>query len=1369
MANRQIIQEPIWVLKRDGSRARAEFDQIGARLADLARKDPPLQVDPVLVELHVVRGLVSGMHTSDIDVQAAEEAANMCMEHPDYGKLAGRILVSDLHKTTSPSFVEAMRQAREKNLNKKTGKTHPLISDETWAFIQEHAQALDAAIDHEADYSFDVFACATLKRAYLLKAWDGKSGKIIERPQYMYMRSAIATCAESIEMALATYKYLSGHLFTFATPTLYNSGTPWPQLSSCFLMVLKDDSIEGIYDTIKDTAIISKNAGGIGVSVHNVRAAGSYIGGSGGTSNGLVPMLRVFNDTARYVDQGGGKRKGAFAIYLEPWHADIFAVLDLKKNHGKEELRARDLFYAMWVPDLFMKRVRDKGTWSLFCPAEAPGLADVWGDEFEKLYEKYEATPGLAREKIPANDLMRRIIESQIETGGPYMLYKDAVNRKSNQKHLGTIKSSNLCVAGDTLILTSKGHLPIQSLANQQVDVWNGFEFSTVTVHQTGREQQLVRVAFSNGATLDCTPYHKFYVMDGYASGLTPLQVLAGKKRMRTVEAQHLTIGDKLVRHELPVVELAPNPANPFAHPYTHGFFCGDGLYALQEVKDAQCSWSTQSTESAGIYCGHHADYDAHHNAYQQELARRGIALATKDSRGKPACQAWCGHMPRALLYGEKKLLLEHLATVSVRDEPKYDRISVGLPPSLRPKFDIPMDQPVEIRLRWFAGYCDADGTVVRNEGSQGLQVSSILPKFLESVRLMLQTLGVESKVCKSTNGGMSALPANIPSQPGATKEYLQQPLYRLLVAEEGIQRLLSLGFSPRRLVLTVRAEPYQRKTRFVQVTAVEPLPGAHDTFCFTEPKLNAGIFNGILTSQCVEVALFTSPEEVAVCLTADTLVETRQGPRRIDECDGAEVLVPFSSDDVQNMTRQEHYEPVTLIDNGLKPVLRITTAGSAKPIKATVNHRFLVKLPDDRLVWKRADTIMPGSRIVCGLGSDVPADTRMVLRVESLKEEQVYDLSVPNGHHFVADGLVVHNCNLASVSLKAFYDATKTDTNCFDYEKLYECVYHVAQCVDNEIDATHYPIPQARTSNLRHRPIGLGVQGLQELFYKLRIPYDSQEASDVQEDIFETMAFAALTSSCDTAKVRGYYPSFPGSPTSKGILQMDMWEQKPRRSGRHDWEALRADIVKYGLRNSQLMAPMPTASTSIIMGNTEGFEPVEFNVQVRGTLAGDYQVVNRSLVEELMSLGLWTQDVRASIMAANGSVQHLMDMPEKTRLLFKNASEISNRRIIDMAAARGKYICQSNSMNLNMKQPTIDKVYAMHMYGWSKGLKTGMYYLRTRGASDPIKFTVDPSKVREQLANSPAPSRAIAEDSKEDEDEGFICKREPGCDSCGS
>eukprot|EP00359_Climacostomum_virens_P005240 CAMPEP_0204903306 /NCGR_PEP_ID=MMETSP1397-20131031/4172_1 /ASSEMBLY_ACC=CAM_ASM_000891 /TAXON_ID=49980 /ORGANISM="Climacostomum Climacostomum virens, Strain Stock W-24" /LENGTH=805 /DNA_ID=CAMNT_0052071915 /DNA_START=235 /DNA_END=2652 /DNA_ORIENTATION=+ len=751
-----------YVVKRDGSHEIVDPVKIKVRLERLLDGLDTRFINLDVVVEKVSQGIYSGVNTSELDNLAAETCAYMNIIHPDYSRLAARIAVTNLHKMTKTSFFEVITDLY--SMKDTRGNPAPLIADDVYEAITNNYQALEAAIDYTRDFNYDYFGFKTLERSYLLKI----GGKVAERPQTMLMRVSVGIHLNDVESAIKTYNLMSEKWFTHASPTLFNSGTPNCQMSSCFLLTMRDDSIEGIYETLKQCALISKSAGGIGLSVHNIRATSSYIRGTNGTSNGLVPMLRVFNDTARYVDQGGGKRKGAFAIYLEPWHADIIEFLSLKKNHGKEETRARDLFYGLWVPDLFMKRVERDENWTLMCPNECPGLSDVYGDEFDELYTRYERE-GCGRKTVRAQTIWSAIIESQTETGTPYMLYKDTVNRLSNQKNLGTIKSSNLCT----------------------------------------------------------------------------------------------------------------------------------------------------------------------------------------------------------------------------------------------------------------------------------------------------------------------------------------------------------------------------------------------------------------------EICEYSSIDEVAVC-------------------------------------------------------------------------------------------------------------------------------------------------NLASIALQRFV----VNRTSFDFDMLFEVTKTVTKNLNRIIDRNFYPIVECKNSNLRHRPIGIGIQGMADALLLLRYPFESEEAMTLNRDIFETIYFAALTASCELAQVEGKYSSYEGSPISQGILQFDMRGVLP--TDRWNWAELRQNIATHGVRNSLLVAPMPTASTSQILGSNESFEPYTSNIYTRRVLAGEFICVNPHLVKDMIERNLWTSDLKNRIISQNGSVQGLHEVPMDLQNLYKTVWEIPQKVLIDMAVARAPFIDQSQSLNVFLAEPNFGRMTSMHFYTWKKGLKTGMYYMRSRPAADAIKFTVD-------------------------------------------
>jgi ribonucleotide reductase alpha subunit len=877
------------VIKRSGRIEDMKFDNVTNRIKNLTYGLSD-KCDSSKVAQQVFSSMYDNITTQEIDTLSAEICVGMITSDPDYEILATRIVASNIQKVCPNNFHLAMKKLQ------KAG----IITDE----VAEVAQQVKEHIKTDRDFDFGYFGLKTLEKSYLQRV----DGKLIETPQYMYMRVSIGIHGKDIPAVLETYDKMSQGLFIHATPTLFNAGTPRPQMSSCFLIAGKDDSIDGIYGTLTECAQISKWAGGIGMHIHDIRANKSRIRGTNGQSDGIIPMLRVFNATARYVNQAG-RRKGSIAVYLEPWHADIMDFLELRLNQGDEEARCRDLFSALWIPDLFMKRVEEGGNWSLFCPDKAKGLSNVYGKEFEALYTKYEEE-GLANATVPAADVWKAILKSQTETGTPYMLYKDACNSKSNQKNLGVIKSSNLCVAPETKILTSDGQQTISDLQDQDVEVWNGEEFSKVTVRKTGENQKLLTVTTSKGLSIRCTPYHKFWVVG----------------HDEPIEAQNLQKNMKIIKHSLP-----------------------DG---------------------------------------------------------------------------------------SIHDD--------------------------------------------------------------------------------------------------------------------------------------------------VKIVSVEDLGDVADTFCFNEPLRHRGVFNGILTGNCTEILEYTDKDETSVC-------------------------------------------------------------------------------------------------------------------------------------------------NLASIALPKYVNR---ETKTFDYDKLHEVTKTVTKNLNRVIDRNFYPVETARRSNMKHRPIGLGVQGLADVFILCGLPFDCEESRFMNAHIFETMYHAALEASSELAEVEGSYESFEGSPASQGILQPDMWEGETKFSDRYNWDDMRERVKTKGLRNSLLMAPMPTASTAQILGNNECFEPYTTNIYLRRTLAGEFVVVNKHLVDDLKKVGLWSKEMKDLMVKAGGSIQNIVDIPEDIKQLYKTVWEISQKCIIDMAADRGRFIDQSQSMNLFMESPTLSKLSSMHMYAWKAGLKTGMYYLRSKAKARPIQFSLEPDCV---------------------------------------
>lgn len=1086
------MNDHLYVVKRDGRHEPVSFDQVLRRIQKLA--DGLEHVNPDLVAQKVCTQIQNGIKTSELDEFAAETCAMMqARYHPNYGKLAARLVIDNHQKKTASRLIDSAQVLFDEGV----------ISDEYYTVAQD--LGLESMIDYTRDFMFDYFGFKTLENGYLLRR---RSGLVWERPQHMWMRVAIQLHGTNTARVRETYDALSQGFFIHATPTLFNSGSLHAQLSSCFLVHMQDDSIKGIYDTLGECAQISKWAGGIGLSIHDIRARDATIHGTNGKSTGIVPMLKVFNDTAKYVNQGG-KRNGSFAIYLEPWHADIEDFLRLKLNTGTDDERARDLFYGLWIPDLFMQRVEQDGVWCLMSPDECPGLSDCHGNEFNRLYNTYERDRKYVKE-VSAKKLWQMIVDAQIQTGTPYLLYKDACNVKSNQQHLGTIKSSNLCVAPETMVLTDKGQFPIQTLVDTTVRVWNGDVFSDAKVIKTGVDQVLVDVELSDGRILTCTPYHKFLVSEGYDDKRSIARSLR-------IDASELKTGMKLKKTHLPTIITGVE--SDFEYAYTHGFFCGDGTY----------------------------------------------------SSGRPTLS----------LYGEKKSLVPHLVIRSMTGVVDASgRLNTMLPLDLRAKFEVPMNTSIQCRLEWLAGYLDADGSVCRNGTNESIQVTSIVYSFLKDVQSMLVTMGVHSKLSQSFPERKTMLPDGH----GGYAEFDCKTLWRLRVSSNGLYHLSTIGFKTHRLAWTVR-KPQRNAEQFVTVVQVISRTRRDDTYCFNEPINHAGVFNGILTGNCAEIVEYTSPEETAVC-------------------------------------------------------------------------------------------------------------------------------------------------NLGSLALPRF---VKGDM--FDFESLRAYTTILTRNLDIVIDKTYYPTEKCKISNLRHRPIGIGVQGLADVFALLRIPWTSDRAAQLNREIFENIYYAAATESMVRASAGGWrgialdsekaYPSFAGSPVSNGKLQFDLWGETPTTKYLM-WDTLRK-LCAGGMRNSLLIALMPTASTSQILGNNECIEPFTSNMYSRRVLAGEFMVVNKYLVEDLVRIGLWTSEIRTEIIANGGSVQSIERIPAEIRELYRTVWEIPMKTIINLSRDRAPFVCQSQSLNLFIAEPTASKVSSMHFYAWKTGLKTGCYYLRTKAAARAQQFTVEP------------------------------------------
>ena len=1206
------------VTKRNGKKEIISFDKILKRIKAVGKQFNLQNIIYAQLTMKVIDQLYDNIETTKIDELTAQQCASMTSTHPDYTKLASAITISNLQKNTSNSFYETI--SRLYNFVDINNNGYKLIHENIMKIVEENKDIIESMIDYNRDFLFDYFGFKTLERAYLMKC----NSTIVERPQHMWMRVSVTIHGSNMEKVKETYDFMSQKYFIHATPTLFNAGTPRPQLSSCYLIGMENDSIDGIFNTVKECAQISKWSGGIGLHVHNIRSSGSHIRGTNGVSNGLIPMLGVFNKTARYVDQGG-KRNGSFAIYLEPHHPDIEDFLELKNNHGDEESKCRDLFYGLWVSDLFMERVIGNKFWSLFCPDKCPGLSDCYGDKYRELYLKYEDEKKFNKQ-INARDLWIKILDSQMETGTPYILYKDAANNKSNQKNLGTIKSSNLCVAPETLILTKNGQEKIEDLKDKEVEVWNGKDFSKTTVFQTSESSELIEVHTSDGSVLTCTKYHKFYIQNKYEKSKNKSIDIINSSVVELVEAQNLESGMNIIKCDYPVID---NKENILENAYTNGFFSGDGTYTNitnNEVK--LCEFKCLNNEQ---YCKRHI--------FNKKLE---IDKLRNDNK----CNAFSYEKkPHVTLYGEKIKLLTYLSYVS-KGEINNNKLNVTLVPTLEEKFFVPTNYSIKSKMDWFSGYCDADGSISRNGKNQSLQISSINKEFLINIKLMLQTCGISSIVSLNMNERKVKLPKNDNS--GEYKEYECKKLWRLLIASNQLQKLLTLGFSPKRLNIEVCE--YQRSAnKFITIQKIVDNKRIDKTYCFNEPKRHVGIFNGIITSQCTEIIEYSDDKETAVC-------------------------------------------------------------------------------------------------------------------------------------------------NLASIGLPMFVKEDKT----FDFDKLEEVTKILVTNLNNIIDINFYPTNKTRLSNFKHRPIGIGVQGLADTYFKMNMAFTSNEAKQLNKEIFETIYFAGLTKSYEISKERqenmlylqeqyklnnwtftnsdddcrsyniynnseassinaknndekiaklldnykpikaeidnlehniiGAYSSFKGSPLSEGILQFDMWNIKPY-SERYNWQELKDNIIKYGCRNSLLCAPMPTASTSQILGNNECFEPITSNIYSRRTLAGEFVLINKYLVEELLELGLWNEDLKNNIIANKGSVQFIDNLDEKIKEKYKTVWELKMKDLIDMSRDRGAYICQSQSLNLWMEDPDPKALTNMHFYSWKAGLKTGIYYLRRKAKHQAQQFTIEPEK----------------------------------------
>lgn len=1145
------------VTKRNNSQETVQFDKITNRIKKLIKTTELNILDPTLVAQKVVASLYSGITTEELDIESASICMNLITINPLYSYLGARILVSNLHKKTLNDFSSKIEKLYNltNNINKKL-----------YDYVIVNKDAINNMINYNNDYYYDFFGFKTLEKSYLLKV----NNKIIERPQDMLMRVAITLQQGNLDLIKKTYNLMSEGYYTHASPTLFNSMTNTMQLSSCFLLNTKDDLTE-ITKTWNSCAQISKWAGGIGLSVSNIRGKNSLIKGTGGQSNGLVPFLKVFDNIARWIDQGG-KRPGSIAVYLEPTHPDIYEFLDLRKNFGADTDRARDLFLALWIPDLFMKQVDKDGLWYLMSSDDCPDLDKVYGDEYEKLYFKY-VSENKYRKEIKARDLWVHIIQTQIETGMPYISYKDSVNKRSNQKNLGVIRNSNLCVHGDTQILTSDGYKVIKTLENNKVEVWNGFEWSSVIVKKTGTNKDLIRVNLSNGAYLDCTPEHKFYI-------------LINNKSVE-IQAKDLYLDATLIKYNLPNAIELKNPEE-FKNSYTHGFLYGDV---------------------------------------------------------------------------NNNLILKDIA----------------------PNFNIPINASINDKLRWLEGYCDANGILGE---TRDIEIHSNNKEILINIRLMLHTLGTESTII------------------------LLKDKFKLLISS---LKLLEIGFKPKRLILTENQKIMSFAEQFVRVISVEPSFQNVDTYCFTEPNKHLGMFNGILTGQCNEIVQYSDEKEYAVCNLASIALK--------------QFVKPFEN-----------------------------------------KNKFIIyTLPKCKY---------------CDYAKRYLNNNKLLFEEISYTDESAIKLKILLGKDSIDYPQIYNN----DIHIGGWHELFNFIKCSFDYEKLYKVATLATINLDKVIDINYYPVYEAKLSNQKHRPIGLGIQGLADALVMMKIPFESDEAIQFNKMVMETIYLAAITVSNDLAKNRykqmkqfmelylsdynfsefydenknytstqlnelyhslrpnkyeiernlkssnnyllGSYSSFEGSLFSEGKFQFDMYDNKQFDCNLHysdKWEKLRKDVIKYGTRNSMLTALMPTASTSQILANNECFEFFTNNIYTRKTQAGDFMLVNKYLVNELINIGLWNNSMKDKIISNDGSIQSL-DIPLEIKNLYKTIWEIKQNWVLKAARARQPFVDQTQSMNIFMAEPDNQRLSSCHFWGWKNGLKTGMYYLRTKPSAGAIKITIDPN-----------------------------------------
>jgi ribonucleoside-diphosphate reductase alpha chain len=1196
--------KPIQVVKRNGRTENVSFDKITRRIAYLLSGELVDKIDPVIITQKVVTSIVDGITTTEIDTISANICISMSVNNYYYGILASRIVIDNHQKNTETCLLRVTKILYN-NID-ILGEHAPLVCNEYYEFVKKNYEELNKMIDFSRDFNFSFFGFKTLENSYLYKIHykngDSETSKLIERPQHLWMRVAIQLHMDnSMEKIRETYNYLSLGYFTHATPTLYHSGSRYPQLASCFLLG-SNDSIEGIYKNISDCAKISKWAGGIGIHISMIRSKRRRIRKTNGLGSGLVPMLKVYNDTALYVNQSG-KRFGSFAVYLEPHHPDIIDFINARNKKMPEKLKAEDLFYGLWVSDHFMDCVENDREWYLLDPDECPRLNEVYGDEYLELYNKY-VSQGKYVKKIQAREIWDVIFTSQIETGMPYMCYKDAVNRKNNQKNIGTIKSSNLCVSGDTLILTKNGYHPIYSLENKKIKVWNGKKFSETIIRKTGENVQMNKVSFNNGLNLKCTDYHRFYVK-GNEGGYD------------IKKTEDLCKGDVIIDYSFPIIENG----EVIKHPYVRGAFITSHGYFL-------------------IDCKNDTSYASRHSKEKNDVKRIKVEYA-------------------------KTTLAERLEEFGYPSDKKINIKIFTLPEDIDNK--IPINGVLCDKLEWLAGFLDASD-VYEHNGEHDEKYILIDPGnyiFNKQILLLFSTLGIIAFVKKNYI-------------------IIEMSKYKMLKTIGLKHNGTFLKTSPRRIV--------NKSDLLISVSSIQKNYLVGDTYCFNEPEEHKGIFNGILTGNCTEIMEYSDENEHAVCNLSSIAVN--------------KFIIP--QPDIPAMSGH----------------IRIYGIRNCEYCLLATSLLKQYNVEYDYIVFET--------------------------------EEEKADFKEKNGTK------TWPQIYLLGTRIGGYSDLKECILPRVDYDLLAKIAGIITENLNSIIDKNFYPTPETEKSNKKHRPIGIGIQGLADLFAILEVPFESEKAKEINRNIFESIYYGALCSSVELAKKYGPYETFQGSPASKGILQYDMWEEErlgkiinsegnskgkrkfdemehPKEKEKisneilgpriWDFDTLKKDIIQYGLRNSLLIAPMPTASTSQILGNMEAFEPFTSNIFRRTTIAGDFPVVNQHLVKRLNFLGLYTSDIIMKIVKDDGSIQNITEIPREIRNVYKTVWEIPQKVLIDLAADRGIFIDQSQSLNIYLQDPVYSKWGSMHFYGWKKGLKTGSYYIRTPSGTSAQKFTIEPEK----------------------------------------